>query len=107
MILYHLFGALAQLVAHNTGSVGVRSSNLLCSTSLEAVKLSLPDFFLIEFSRFDSYFQCGKSELQKRKNPGWPACRHESGICGRVTLTKKPNGIRYCSKEIDSNAFYH
>ena len=25
-------GALAQLVAHNTGSVGVRSSNLLCST---------------------------------------------------------------------------
>ena len=25
-------GALAQLVAHNTGSVGVRSSSLLCST---------------------------------------------------------------------------
>ena len=33
MVLYHLFGALAQLVAHNTGSVGVRSSNLLCSTN--------------------------------------------------------------------------
>ena len=33
MIIYPLFGALAQLVAHNTGSVGVRSSNLLCSTS--------------------------------------------------------------------------
>ena len=32
MIRYPLFGALAQLVAHNTGSVGVRSSNLLCST---------------------------------------------------------------------------
>ncbi len=32
MIRYLLFGALAQLVAHNTGSVGVRSSNLLCST---------------------------------------------------------------------------
>ena len=32
MIIYLLFGALAQLVAHNTGSVGVRSSNLLCST---------------------------------------------------------------------------
>ena len=32
MIIYPLFGALAQLVAHNTGSVGVRSSNLLCST---------------------------------------------------------------------------
>ena len=33
VLRYHLFGALAQLVAHNTGSVGVRSSNLLCSTS--------------------------------------------------------------------------
>ncbi len=33
MIIYPLFGALAQLVAHNTGSVGVRSSNLLCSTN--------------------------------------------------------------------------
>ena len=32
MVIYPLFGALAQLVAHNTGSVGVRSSNLLCST---------------------------------------------------------------------------
>ena len=29
-------GALAQLVAHNTGSVGVRSSNLLCSTGCDA-----------------------------------------------------------------------
>ena len=37
MIIYPLFGALAQLVAHNTGSVGVRSSNLLCSTRLEAL----------------------------------------------------------------------
>ena len=40
MIRYPLFGALAQLVAHNTGSVGVRSSNLLCSTPLEALKAS-------------------------------------------------------------------
>ena len=31
-ILIDVDGALAQLVAHNTGSVGVRSSNLLCST---------------------------------------------------------------------------
>ena len=31
-ILIAVDGALAQLVAHNTGSVGVRSSNLLCST---------------------------------------------------------------------------
>ena len=37
MVKSHLFGALAQLVAHNTGSVGVRSSNLLCSTWLEAL----------------------------------------------------------------------
>ena len=34
MVIYPLFGALAQLVAHNTGSVGVRSSNLLCSTKI-------------------------------------------------------------------------
>ena len=33
-ILIDVDGALAQLVAHNTGSVGVRSSNLLCSTIL-------------------------------------------------------------------------
>ncbi len=31
-IIYLVRGALAQLVAHNTGSVGVRSSSLLCST---------------------------------------------------------------------------
>ena len=31
-IIFAERGALAQLVAHNTGSVGVRSSNLLCST---------------------------------------------------------------------------
>ena len=31
-IIRNVDGALAQLVAHNTGSVGVRSSNLLCST---------------------------------------------------------------------------
>ena len=31
-IICNVDGALAQLVAHNTGSVGVRSSNLLCST---------------------------------------------------------------------------
>ena len=30
-----MFGALAQLGAHNTGSVGVRGSNPLCSTTKE------------------------------------------------------------------------
>ena len=39
MVIYPLFGALAQLVAHNTGSVGVRSSNLLCSTSKPGIIL--------------------------------------------------------------------
>ena len=38
MVIYPLFGALAQLVAHNTGSVGVRSSNLLCSTITEVLR---------------------------------------------------------------------
>ena len=41
MVIYHLFGALAQLVAHNTGSVGVRSSNLLCSTSKPGIILGM------------------------------------------------------------------
>ena len=31
-ILFNVDGALAQLVAHNTGSVGVSGSNPLCST---------------------------------------------------------------------------
>ena len=50
MIIYHLFGALAQLVAHNTGSVGVRSSNLLCSTSKPGITLTVVpgfDFWII------------------------------------------------------------
>lgn len=50
MIIYHLFGALAQLVAHNTGSVGVRSSNLLCSTSKPGITFTVVpgfDFWII------------------------------------------------------------
>ena len=39
------YGALAQLVAHNTGSVGVRSSNLLCSTDVEV--LEIQDFHIL------------------------------------------------------------
>ena len=47
MIKYPLFGALAQLVAHNTGSVRVRSSNLLCSTNPGNVEdTALPGFFI-------------------------------------------------------------
>ena len=38
-----LFGALAQLVAHHTGSVGVSGSNPLCSTALES---TVPEHFL-------------------------------------------------------------
>ena len=47
MIIYPLFGALAQLVAHNTGSVGVRSSNLLCSTWLETLIYKASSHFLL------------------------------------------------------------
>ena len=42
-ILIAVDGALAQLVAHNTGSVGVRSSNLLCSTKPKKSELH-PDW---------------------------------------------------------------
>ena len=43
--IYLVRGALAQLVAHNTGSVGVRSSNLLCSTQ-KSEPIIGSDFFL-------------------------------------------------------------
>ena len=38
VIYYLLFGALAQLVAHHTGSVGVSGSNPLCSTDPEVLR---------------------------------------------------------------------
>ncbi len=53
MIIYPLFGALAQLVAHNTGSVGVRSSNLLCSTDPGSlINQGFQDFFVGSFCVF-------------------------------------------------------
>ena len=53
MIIYPLFGALAQLVAHNTGSVGVRSSNLLCSTDPGSlINQGFQDFFIVIFFDF-------------------------------------------------------
>ena len=67
-ILYLVRGALAQLVAHNTGSVGVRSSSLLCSTILE------------------------KSEL----NPGWGWVRISSfylKYCGVISKTNERRRI--------------
>ena len=50
-ILIDVDGALAQLVAHNTGSVGVRSSNLLCSTILEKSELN-PSWGWVRISSF-------------------------------------------------------
>ena len=50
-ILIAVDGALAQLVAHNTGSVGVRSSNLLCSTILEKSELN-PGWGWVRISSF-------------------------------------------------------
>ena len=47
-ILYLVRGALAQLVAHNTGSVGVRSSNLLCSMEGRVCE-SRSDFFILVY----------------------------------------------------------
>ena len=55
LLLITYFGALAQLGAHNTGSVGVRGSNPLCSTILKplgiAEKLSASKGFQL-FSLF-------------------------------------------------------
>ena len=60
MIGYTLFGALAQLVAHNTGSVGVRSSNLLCSTSGSLINQGSRLFMPFDFDR---------KSVQKPKRP--------------------------------------
>lgn len=47
MVYYHLsLGALAQLVAHHNGIVGVRSSNLLCSTKKYAGIDTISAYFL-------------------------------------------------------------
>ena len=43
-ILYLVRGALAQLVAHNTGSVGVSGSNPLCSTRTSPNRFAGSDF---------------------------------------------------------------
>ena len=50
-ILIAVDGALAQLVAHNTGSVGVRSSNLLCSTKPKKSEHH-PDWGWVRISSF-------------------------------------------------------
>ena len=50
-ILIAVDGALAQLVAHNTGSVGVRSSNLLCSTKPKKSELN-PSWGWVRISSF-------------------------------------------------------
>ena len=50
-ILIAVDGALAQLVAHNTGSVGVRSSNLLCSTKPKKSELD-PSWGWVRISSF-------------------------------------------------------
>ena len=52
VIIYILFGALAQLVAHNTGSVGVRSSSLLCSTNKQTTSNRMSFCFILKNKGF-------------------------------------------------------
>ncbi len=54
VVSYTSLGALAQLGAHNTGSVGVRGSNPLCSTKMETTVKN--GGFLLLFTIFDVGF---------------------------------------------------
>ena len=88
MLYYSSLGALAQLGAHNTGSVGVRGSNPLCSTNLWVQKRCIwknrgfPRFFsfLLRFPRvFENRFfvklkrcKCGFCLYVKDLNLGIP-----------------------------------
>ena len=68
-IIIHVDGALAQLVAHNTGSVGVRSSNLLCSTILEKSELN-PGWGWVRISSFYLKY-CGViNKMNERRQIG-------------------------------------
>ena len=68
-ILIAVDGALAQLVAHNTGSVGVRSSNLLCSTKPKKSELD-PSWGWVRISSFYLKY-CGViNKTNKRRRIG-------------------------------------
>ena len=68
-ILIDVDGALAQLVAHNTGSVGVRSSNLLCSTKPKKSEHH-PDWGWVRISSFYLKY-CGvNNKMNERRQIG-------------------------------------
>ena len=67
-ITYNLFsGALAQLGAHNTGSVGVRGSSPLCSTTQKSTSKEVLFCFIAD--NFDRYTaQIDKKKRKSTKN---------------------------------------
>ena len=74
-ILYLVRGALAQLVAHNTGSVGVSGSNPLCSTDSGILEKSRVPVFccnaIIGFFR-DCNLQINLTGVLSRNNSCFP-----------------------------------
>ena len=64
VIYYLLFGALAQLVAHHTGSVGVSGSNPLCSTELWRQRNQCFQSFSFAKKRKSFYFSASANTLQ-------------------------------------------
>ena len=101
-ILYLVRGALAQLVAHNTGSVGVSGSNPLCSTDPGILERSrVPGFFALEGQLWvlaaqplqTAFFRpvflpCGRAEALTC--PAIPSCHRGRGAtaagCGKIFL---------------------
>ena len=68
-------GALAQLGAHNTGSVGVRGSNPLCSTKKEQVgRLAL---FFCPRRRLGIYIIAERSDAELYQFKHTPQCQIE------------------------------
>ena len=87
-ILIAVDGALAQLVAHNTGSVGVRSSNLLCSTKPKKSELN-PSWGWVRISSFYGIKRLYAPTARRSRDWG-SSCRRTSRACYR-NLCKVPD----------------
>ena len=97
MIIYPLFGALAQLVAHNTGSVGVRSSNLLCSTWLETLIYKASSHFLLPESLDTISILDFEKCLNTLKYKGY-SDQHFSTFWVRILVISEGKSIREMSE---------
>ena len=101
-ILYLVRGALAQLVAHNTGSVGVRSSNLLCSTNKKPLSHKGLRVFVVFRPLHDAVLhEPARYPHPAPDDPGRGGCEHPavrmSGIDLSFVSGKEKFNYRVCA----------